>query len=67
MKRLLFALCLTALVCPALRAQNLSPQERDKAIKYLEESRAKTIAFLKKTDGLRQHALDSPLGKQLDG
>jgi hypothetical protein len=54
-------------VCPALRAQNLSPQERDKAIKYLEESRAKTIAFLKKTDGLRQHALDSPLGKQLDG
>ena len=171
MKRLLFALCLTALVSPVLRAQNLTSEEISKAVKYLEktradvlnstkglsetqwefklatnrwsvaevtehiaaaedflmamiqekvmkapartntvdviaidefvlqaipdrtvkaqapeplqpnnrfgspndslkhfsESRAKTIEFLKKTKDLRQHAVDSPLGKQLDG
>jgi hypothetical protein len=41
-----------------------TPQE---SLKHFKESRAKTIAFLKKTDDLRQHAVDSPLGKQLDG
>lgn len=34
--------------------------------KHFEESRAKTIAFLKDTAGLRDHAIDSPLGKKLD-
>lgn len=29
-------------------------------------SRAKTIAFLRETKGLRDHAIDSPLGKKLD-
>ncbi len=29
-------------------------------------SRAKTIAFLKETKGLRDHAVDSPLGRRLD-
>jgi uncharacterized damage-inducible protein DinB len=37
------------------------------ALKHFEESRAKTEEFLKKTDDLRAHAVDSPLGKQLDG
>jgi len=37
------------------------------SLKHFQESRAKTIAFLKKTNDLRQHATDSPLGKKLDG
>jgi DinB family protein len=37
------------------------------SLKHFSESRAKTIAFLKNTNDLRQHATDSPLGKQLDG
>ncbi|HEY8995350.1 MAG TPA: DinB family protein, partial [Lacunisphaera sp.] len=37
------------------------------ALKHFRESRAKTIAFLKDTAGLRGHAIDSPLGKKLDG
>jgi hypothetical protein len=41
-----------------------SPQE---SLKHFKESRAKTIAFLKTTRDLRGHAIDSPLGKQLDG
>jgi hypothetical protein len=36
------------------------------SLKHFQESRGKTIAFLKKTDDLRQHATDSPLGKKLD-
>lgn len=36
------------------------------SLKHFQESRAKTIAFLKKADDLRQHATDSPLGKKLD-
>ena len=51
MKRLLFALCLTVLVSPALRAQNLTPEERDKAVKYLEKTREKV---LEATKGLSQ-------------
>lgn len=38
-----------------------------KSLKHFEESRAKTIAFLKSTRDLRQHATDSPMGKKLDG
>lgn len=37
------------------------------SLKHFEESRAKTEDFLKKTDDLRAHASDSPLGKKLDG
>jgi hypothetical protein len=37
------------------------------SLKHFRDSRAETIAFLKKTDDLRQHATDSPLGKKLDG
>jgi uncharacterized damage-inducible protein DinB len=36
------------------------------ALKHFGESRAKTVAFLKDTAGLRAHAADSPLGKKLD-
>ena len=36
------------------------------SLKHFEESRAKTVAFLKDTKDLRQHAADSPLGKKLD-
>jgi hypothetical protein len=38
----------------------------DAAIKHFEESRAKTEAFAKTAQGLRDHAADSPLGKKLD-
>jgi len=37
------------------------------SLKHFEESRAKTEDFLKKTDDLRAHAIDSPLSKKLDG
>lgn len=40
-----------------------SPQD---SLKHFRESRGKTIAFLKKTNDLRQHVTDSPLGKKLD-
>jgi hypothetical protein len=33
---------------------------------HFKASRAKTIAFLKETKDLREHAIDSPLGKKLD-
>ena len=36
------------------------------SLKHFMESRAKTLAFLKETKGLRDHAIDSPLGKKLD-
>lgn len=39
----------------------------DDARKHFEASRAATVAFLKATPGLRDHAIDSPLGKKLDG
>lgn len=35
-------------------------------LKQFKDSRAKTVAFLKDTKDLRQHAVDSPLGKKLD-
>src|ERR1700674_3168550 len=40
-----------------------SPEE---ALKHFVESRAQTEEFLKKTPDLRAHAVDSPLGPQLD-
>ena len=36
------------------------------SVKHFKESRAKTLAFLKDTRDLREHAVDSPLGKKLD-
>ena len=38
----------------------------DATLKHFKESRAKTIAFLNDTNDLRDHAIDSPLGKKLD-
>jgi uncharacterized damage-inducible protein DinB len=37
------------------------------SLKHFAESRQKTEEYLSKTDDLRAHAIDSPLGKQLDG
>ena len=36
------------------------------SVKHFNESRAKTLAFLKETADLRDHAIESPLGKVLD-
>jgi hypothetical protein len=36
------------------------------SLKHFKESRAKTIALLEQTKDLRDHAIDSPLGKKLD-
>ena len=47
MKKLLFALCLTFLTIPTLQAQNLTPAERTKALKYLEKTRADVFAATK--------------------
>jgi hypothetical protein len=41
-----------------------SPNE---SLKHFEESRARTIKFLENTKDLRQHAMQSPLGKEFDG
>jgi hypothetical protein len=49
-----------------LRPTNRFGSPKD-SLKHFKESRAKTIEFLKETKDLRQHAVDSPLGKQLDG
>jgi hypothetical protein len=40
-----------------------SPQA---SLKHFLESRKKTLAFAKSEKGLREHAIDSPLGKKLD-
>lgn len=37
------------------------------SLKHFVDSRAKTEEFLKSTSDLRDHAVDSPLGKKLDG
>lgn len=47
MKRLLFALCLAVLVHPALRAQTVTPEDRARAVKYLEQTRAGVFAATK--------------------
>ena len=39
---------------------------RTDTLKQLKDNRAKTIAFLEQTNGLRDHAVESPLGKNLD-
>lgn len=36
------------------------------SLSHFKESRDKTIGFVKETKGLRDHAIDSPLGKKLD-
>ena len=40
MKRLLFAFCLTVFICPALRAQDPSPEDIKKAVQYLKQTEA---------------------------
>ncbi len=47
MKRLLFGLFVTALLTPVLRAQSLTPEDRDKALKYLESTRANVLEATK--------------------
>jgi uncharacterized damage-inducible protein DinB len=37
------------------------------SLKHFTEARAQTEAFLKTHDNLREHAIDSPMGKKLDG
>lgn len=37
------------------------------SLAHFKAGREKTIGFLKDTKGLRDHAIDSPLGKKLDG
>ena len=49
MRRILLTLCLAVLVSPVLRAQNLTPEERNRAVKYLEKTRA---GVLQATKGL---------------
>jgi hypothetical protein len=41
-----------------------SPQA---SLKHFTDARAQTEAFLKTHDDLREHAIDSPMGKKLDG
>ena len=36
------------------------------SVQHFRESRAKTLEFLKVTNNLRGHAVDSPLGRKLD-
>ncbi len=47
MKRLLFGLFVTTMLTPALRAQSLTPEDRDKALKYLESTRANVLEATK--------------------
>lgn len=47
MKRLLFALCLTLFISPTLWAQNLSKEEINSAVAYLEKTRAGVLAATK--------------------
>lgn len=37
------------------------------SLQHFKDSRAKTLLFLQATKDLREHAMDSPLGKKLDG
>jgi hypothetical protein len=68
------ALVLTAVPDRTHKAQAPEPLRPDnrfgspqKSLQHFKDSRAKTIAYLKSTPGLRDHAVDSPMGKQLDG
>jgi hypothetical protein len=51
MKRLILAFCLTALMTPVIKAQNITAEEREKAVKYLEKTRA---GVLEATKGLSE-------------
>jgi hypothetical protein len=50
--------------------ENLQPTNRygspQASLKHFEASRKETLKFLKDTKDLREHAVDSPFGKQLD-
>ena len=67
------AMVITAIPDRSHKAQApepLKPNNRfgspEASLKHFAESRESTEAFLKNTEGLRGHALDSPLGKKLD-
>ena len=47
MKKLFIALCLSVLVSPLLRAENLSPEEIKQAVSYLDKTRAGVLAATK--------------------
>ena len=47
MKRLIIALFLTALINPALRAENVTAEDRDKAIDYLKQTRDEVLRATK--------------------
>lgn len=47
MKRLLLALCVTAVLLPALKAEDLAAEDRQKALKYLEKTRADVLTATK--------------------
>jgi len=47
MKRILLALSLAVLLSPVLRAQNLTPEERNRAVKYLEKTRDEVLQATK--------------------
>src|SRR5688500_4654112 len=55
MKRLLLALCLIALMPSVLPAQELSREERKKAIDYLEKTRADLLAATKGLSDAQWH------------
>jgi len=56
---------------PAQAPDPLKPTNRfgspEASLKHFMEARATTEDFLTKTPGLREHAVDSPMGKKLDG
>ena len=47
MKKIFLALCVAALVSPVLRAQDTTPEDIAKAVKYLEKTRAAVVAATK--------------------
>ena len=47
MKRLIFALALTVLASPVLRAQDITPEDRNKAVQYLEKTRSEVVKSAK--------------------
>ena len=61
MKRLFFAFCLAVLAIPALHAQELTKEDRAKAIEYLEKTRAGVLAAMSDTP------LDPPGYSSSDG
>jgi hypothetical protein len=47
MKRILFALSVAVLLIPSLRAEDITREDRDKAVKYLEQTRSAVLAATK--------------------